>query len=234
MEEFVQKSIKNHMRYAQDMNLNFAAAIPAKQGFDYGYFKSSGSGRDFDYNKFAVIQYLFDRGSDYVMWVDSDAVFMHKATDVRKFVSENSDKDFLFTGAFNFVMNAGVFIIRNSEWSTSFMRKSFDAFPAPGVWEDQSSMVAVLGGAEGQPIEVQRETHRRLERRCGEPGELAGCTALLAPEAQKHVVLLPQESINAFLTDADAVPQPVPLVVHLAGRSDKSQKLDLLTRLSTV
>lgn len=76
------------------------------------------SDRHPSWNKLLVIRKLFDKGYDFVFWIDADALFSSFETDIRAEIEQGKDL-YLFRHPFpdGTMPNFGVFLIRNSAWS---------------------------------------------------------------------------------------------------------------------
>ena len=80
---------------------------------------------------------------DWVVWVDADAHFYRGAPSVRTLIEENRDMDFIFSGDKppRENINTGVFAVKNSGFSRSFIERWLndeEAYlnnPFPGWWE---------------------------------------------------------------------------------------------------
>ena len=67
---------------------------------------------------------------DYVVWIDSDAVFNNFDTSLKRLIEENSEYDALFCsdvcyseGQNHLLINSGVMIFKNTQWSFQFLSK---------------------------------------------------------------------------------------------------------------
>lgn len=87
---------------------------------------------------------------DYLIWIDADAFFYKDATNIIDFIYQNKDIPFIFSndiGDKN--INAGFFIVKNSEYSIAFLNKwAYDEDlyinnPNP-KWQDQSVLISMI------------------------------------------------------------------------------------------
>jgi len=73
--------------------------------------------------KLIMILDLFERGYEYVMWVDADAIFIDYEQDILKEIDEGKD---LYLVKHNYkgteIANTGVMLIKNSMWSFHLLR----------------------------------------------------------------------------------------------------------------
>lgn len=116
------ESLLNKKKYCDSYNL------------DYKFFYGRLSNRHAQWDKIqAVLQVLPQY--DYVVWIDTDAVFNNFKTSLLELIEENLKYDGLFChdvcyieGVNNhLLMNAGVMIFKNSEWSFDFLTKVWNS-----------------------------------------------------------------------------------------------------------
>jgi len=82
---------------------------------------------------------------DYVIWIDADAYFYVNMPSIVELIETYPDKHFLFSQdmppSFAHVINCGFFIVKNTSYSTEFLKKwAYDEelhanSPVPGWWE---------------------------------------------------------------------------------------------------
>jgi len=66
---------------------------------------------------------------EYVIWIDSDAFFYNNSPDIKNIIYENPDKNFIFSkdspnpNTNLTVINSGLFIVKNTEYSLGFLNK---------------------------------------------------------------------------------------------------------------
>jgi len=82
---------------------------------------------------------------DYVLWIDADAFFYLNMPSIVELIETYPDKDFIFSQDippnFHTMINAGIFIVKNSPYSIEFLKKwgydeeLYKNNPIPGLWE---------------------------------------------------------------------------------------------------
>eukprot|EP01083_Nonionella_stella_P290154 987350_1 len=161
--------IENALRYAQKHG--YALIILTKPMFKYRYAREDNNkllrrkynewmkGATFQ-KPFLIAKYLSD--FDWILWVDYDTIFLNcenKAEDVinyAHFVHPHHDQISLIFGGERFsTINAGVWFIKNTEWSHQFLAdwmyieenaEQFEILKADDVHKDQPLFVALLQG----------------------------------------------------------------------------------------
>lgn len=128
------------------------------------------------WNKVLLLMKLLDEREssgdvrhDWVLWVDSDALFCQKSRSLQKLLSHYNawNASFLFSGDTN-AINSGVLLLRNTAWSRMMLAE---------VW------------AMGEALETRLSPHRPL----GMAGDnalfsafLGGCTSLLSSTVEDY------------------------------------------------
>jgi len=106
-----------------------------KYGIDYRFYFGRASERHAQWDKIqCLIQTLPEY--DYVIWMDSDTVFNNFEISLNKLISDNTDFDALFCsdvcyaeGVTHLMVNTGVMIFKNTEWSSSLLNKVWNSVP---------------------------------------------------------------------------------------------------------
>ena len=83
---------------------------------------------------------------DYVMWMDADSHFYIDSKNIIDFINVNNKYNFIFSNDFVEGINAGIFIVKNSQYSIDFLKKwGYDDLLYENrslrVWEDQSVLL---------------------------------------------------------------------------------------------
>lgn len=105
------------------------------------------TGRHPSWMRILIIKDLFNRGYDYVMWVDSDALFVNFSNDIK---NEIEEKKYLYLVAHNIngenTPNLGVFLIKNCKWSIDLLDKmwSLEKYINHKWWEN-AAFLKILG-----------------------------------------------------------------------------------------
>jgi hypothetical protein len=101
------------------------------------------------WNKLLIIQELFNKGYDFVFWIDSDSVFVRFDEDIADQIE--ADKDLYMVKFVDHVIegevpNTGILLIRNSPWSKMVLEKlwGFEKYLAY-KWKDQAAFVEFFG-----------------------------------------------------------------------------------------
>lgn len=100
---------------------------------------------------------------DYIIWIDADAIFYDDSPNIKHIINQHLDKDFIFSmdrpPLTN--INTGVFIVKNTEYSRSFLKKwgydeeIYKMNPYPG-WFDQGSFIYMY---DNNLLEIQNHSH---------------------------------------------------------------------------
>ena len=106
-----------------------------KYGIDYRFYFGRASSRHAQWDKIqCLIQTLPEY--DYVIWMDSDTVFNNFEISLNKLILDNVDFDALFCsdvcyaeGVTHLMVNTGVMIFKNTEWSSNLLNKVWNSIP---------------------------------------------------------------------------------------------------------
>ena len=105
-------------------------------GFDVRLFNKLKTNRPPAWNKILIVQRLLKdtKKYDFVLWVDSDALFVRFNEDIRKEIQPG--KDFYLTKHDG--PNTGLFLIKSSEWSKKFLEDTwnFKKYIYHNLWEN--------------------------------------------------------------------------------------------------
>jgi len=77
--------------------------------------------------------------------MDADSLFMDLSRPLSVLFPRGT-ASVSFAGDFNCFLNSGHMLFRNSAWSDQFLKHTWDVYPSPLPWNDQSAMVYVLNG----------------------------------------------------------------------------------------
>lgn len=107
-----------------------------KHGFDIKLFNNIMINRPPAWTKIFIVRKLFNNSKnyDFILWVDSDALFVRFNEDIRREIQHN--KDFYLVKHDG--PNTGLFLIRNSEWSKNFLKDTwnFKKYIYHNLWEN--------------------------------------------------------------------------------------------------
>jgi hypothetical protein len=104
-----------------------------KYNIDYKFFLGRLSKRHAQWDKIQCLIQLLPH-YDYVVWMDSDTVFNNFDISLVDFISENKDYDSLFcsdvcyeVNSKHLLVNTGVMIFKNTEWSSDLLNKVWNS-----------------------------------------------------------------------------------------------------------
>lgn len=105
--------------------------------------------------KVPLILKALDEGVEFVIWIDSDALIIRLEQDIRDSISEHADIQMVWHGpdtsridfpGFVPHYNAGIMLIRNTEWSRDFFTRVWELrFTIDHLWCDQAAILWLLG-----------------------------------------------------------------------------------------
>lgn len=101
------------------------------------------------WRRLLLVPELFDRGHEFVLWLDADAMFVRLDADVTALMRPGDDicmvrLDVTFHP--RPVPNTGVMLLRNSAWTRGFLRRAWDrtAFVHHHWWEN-AAFISLMG-----------------------------------------------------------------------------------------
>lgn len=232
--KYLDLTIDNHLRYAN------------KSSYDYIFRNNLISTRFLDeysgnrvrqlglyWQKIAALtDAMEERVNDrrrytWVMWVDADAVFTNFDLRIEDILArhgvENFDKPniyFLASKEPFHLINAGVLVFYNNEWSRNMLRVITDAFPlySSQSLPEQDAMQDYIAGFLAESASHEFQITPMLERDYNSPH-------LIAPEAR----VLDQRVLNSFYggwfpwaSSEKEVWEPSDFIAHFAVVSDKN------------
>lgn len=117
------------------------------QGYDLIFHQEPLPGvesREAQWNKILAVQAAFEKpGIEYVFWMDSDSLFMNENLRLEALVP-SGENQLTLSGDFNCFLNSGHLMMRKGNWTKNFLKQTWDLYPAPEPWLDQSAMAYVL------------------------------------------------------------------------------------------
>lgn len=135
----------NYMRFGR-MCLHSLEGCAAKHGSDAFKPTFAAEGRPASWAKIPAIIEAFDRGYEFALWVDSDAIYVDPDENPLDLVREGKDLYLVrHQTPLNLRPNCGVMLFRNSDWSRSFLKKLWDMerYIDHGWWE-QAALIHCL------------------------------------------------------------------------------------------
>lgn len=117
-----------------------------KHGYDYIEVTNCNCGRHPVWEKIFLLKERL-KDYDYLFWCDCDAIITNNSIKLESFIC---NQDLIITHDL-FGLNAGVFLIKNSEWSKNYLNKVWDACGTiPSIYKsyggDQSAMEYMAKG----------------------------------------------------------------------------------------
>ena len=102
------------------------------------------------WHRLKLIEQLFDRGYDYVLWIDADAYFSRFDVDVGSIINGHADLYLVQHDHPSFrpvaVPNTGVMLVRNSTWSRALLNKLWSMVRYLNhPWWENAALIKFLG-----------------------------------------------------------------------------------------
>ena len=155
------------------------------------------------WNKILAVQAAFKKpGIDYVFWMDSDSLFMNENLRLEALVP-SGENQLTLSGDYNCFINTGHLMMRKGSWIENFLKETWETYPPPGPWRDNSAMAYVLSNHS----EKAKLCRQRANLCCRSGGFIEGCDSR------------PQKEMNSYLNTF----VPGHFILHFAGhrRDDK-------------
>lgn len=219
--------LANHRYYA---NLHGYAYFQFVQPFSSDPFPT--------WTKLSLILNLFHPPFyyDYVLWMDSDAIFYNLSQKIEDIVDFKSNPDLVASGETH-VINAGVMLLRNTKWVSDLLiltlklRHVYESGPVFGAGCDNNVLSAVLGGCTLKSSyndiyeAYQRNDRAYIEHNQGRSelfnalsnGNIGAFQSILSPDILLHYKPLPQTIWNSYY------PENAKFILHFAGRTRKEK-----------
>lgn len=131
-----------HIKHIAELSIPNKSEYSKKHGYFFEYHSGRMSDRHPAWDKIKFIQTLLDKDYDYIIWMDNDTIIMHQEYRFDFICSNYSDKNLIissdvnykklnddidFTNLENFrIVNNGVFILKNNEWSKNFLEECWN------------------------------------------------------------------------------------------------------------
>jgi predicted O-methyltransferase YrrM len=124
-----------------------------RRGYAYRTFDQLlDPGRPPSWNKIPAIRQLFQEGYDAVLWHDSDTVLWNDLN-IIEHLDRYPDKSLIWERNHE-APNAGAFLIRNNEWSKTFLDRIWEKVEfVHDRWWEQAAMIRELSDRNGDPNE---------------------------------------------------------------------------------
>ena len=169
----------------------------------------------------AVQRLLKEESCDWVFWLDADTVVMNSDKKVEAFLPAHDTIDMLFSPDDGGGYNAGVWLVRNSEWGRNFLQE----------WWDMKSFVKPPGLAKsGDNDALKHKTAHMSEAELQHIGAPARCTfnsfaRFVKPDEFQAVQTRVKE--HPWYMD-EASYHKGDLIAHVAGVDNKVETIQLL------
>jgi hypothetical protein len=147
------------------------------------------------WQKVPFVADLLREGHPYVYYMDADSVFTNFSAKLERFVA--LDKDFVFTGDFNSILNSGHFFLRNSNWTLDMLDAVWfqtEFCNKEEAWFEQAQWLWWM--AKGDCSLTVDERRAR-----GGWGDGSTCDAYInrtMPHLSPHVACVQQTEMNAY------------------------------------
>lgn len=185
------------------------------------------NGRKGGWAKVALLQQVFANVPEgaFVFWMDGDSLFMDKSHSLQYFV--DGEHDIVIAGDEN-GLNTGHFLIRNTQWSRNFIDGVWKIFPAMAFQYEQSSFVAMIGGANPDDSSSWKPSFQKLSGvDISTESGVALLESRLDNEMRKKVKILVQSSMNSNDWHRGD------FIFHVAGGADPCKKASAISALAS-
>ena len=122
------------------------------------------------WNKILAVQAAFKKpGIDYVFWMDGDSLFMNENLRLEALVP-SGENQLTLTGDTQCFINTGHLMMKKGNWTDNFLKETWETYPPPGPWKDNSAMAYVLS-----TLPEKQERCRISVHPCCHYGFIEGC-----------------------------------------------------------
>jgi hypothetical protein len=133
-----------------DQTSRTITAYAQKHGYAVEVVRNVSFERHPAWHRIKFIEQLFDRGHEYVLWIDSDAYFRRFDVDVSSIINDHSDLYLVQHDHPDYrpvpVPNTGVMLVRNTQWSRSLLKTLWSMVQyANHPWWENAALVKLLG-----------------------------------------------------------------------------------------
>jgi hypothetical protein len=145
--DYAIKSEEINKKYCEKFNIDYFSQTNKE------IINSGKDDRAFTWYKIPLlIEQLKKNEHEYVMYMDADAVFVKNDYNIIDIIDQNKEFDFICSGDFGpDVINGGVLIFKNTEWSLNFLERVWDSanYISRGkykleVWHEQTIISAFM------------------------------------------------------------------------------------------
>lgn len=180
------KVFENHRDYAKE------------HGYEYFLLEKRLSSRPAVWDRFPLVTLLHNRGAEWVLYLDADAMFMNTSVKIEDFIEKNgAGKDLIVSGDLNVHYQAGVYLIRKSLWTHRSLCKAWRICPSR-EWAELGAMMTVLGGGNPNDSSTWTPAFQKMNGSGTTSSEQSAVLQLLPAETKEHAALLPQRAMNSY------------------------------------
>lgn len=193
-EAYVKRSRDNKNAYAENHAFDFVELRNAPLCCPNPYFL-----------KLLLLRNVLDHGYTAALWIDADAVVVNHTVDFRKL---SPNHDLAISADHDFVINTGVFVVQNTEWSRGVLSRSCGRVPPARRYAEQSALAAELFGCPDYGLLNavyfachDAYVHRKVKLDWREKGADKLADTWMPRETRMHTQLLRQQQINCYHLD---------------------------------
>lgn len=215
-----QRIQKNHKTYAQMNNYTYVH-----------YNKHVDISRELEWLKIPILRNLVKerKNSEWILWIDSDALFIDMNRKIETILSEYSIPDktsLVFSGDSN-AINTGLLLIKNNKWISDSLKEiweigqTFANHPQVGMGFDNCAFAMYVAGCKANnTFEELKSCYLKADLGFVQPefkndilsANSSAYQKMLAPDIAAHVQPIPANAWNCYDQSSAS------FVVHFPGR----------------
>lgn len=136
------------------------------------------------WNKILAIQAAFEKpGIEYVFWMDSDSLFMNENLRLEA-LAPSGENQLTLSGDDLCFINTGHLMMRKGNWTENVLKQTWDLYPPPQPWQDNSAMAYVLSTL---PEKQERCKIHIDDSCCRYHGMIEGCDSRRQQEMNSYL-----------------------------------------------
>lgn len=218
----ITSSLIGNMRFYLSLNLNKQKQIISKNHinyankFNYKYLEYGKTlfNKDAKWEKIYIIRELLKTDTKYILWIDGDTGFIDCNKDIQDIIKEY-DSDIIISGDHNFVINSGVFVIKNTKWSKNFIDDMIFIVENKNIQKeiqkytnlhDQSAFIPLIMGY--NPLFEPEKIGYYFNKGSGKSDTLI---KEIPQKIKNHVNIIPRQIWNSYYKEKN------PFILHCAG-----------------
>lgn len=218
----ITSSLIGNMRFYFNLNMDKTKEIigdnhenyATLKGYKYIQYGKNFYNKDAKWEKIYILQNLLKTNAKYIFWIDGDTGFINCNKDVMDIISKYPNKDIIISGDHNFVINSGVFVIKNTEWTKKFIddliyikenEEIMNSIKKVTTLHDQAGMIPLVMGFDpylNNPNEIKYYFKK---------GEGNSKNIKLPMRMEKHIEIIDRREWNSYYGESDA------FILHCAG-----------------